>query len=466
MKKMKKWMACFLAASMALSAAACGKGDESKEQTVSESSGQSGETTEKTTITVTFRDDGQLEKNVLYMWLTEAYESYPKKDEVELKLAPLTVSAGDYFAKVALSLQSEDTAPDLIAEDTFQLGTDVNAGFLEPLDEYLVDYEDWNNGSYYEKLKAGCTAQDGKVYAIPYNTDVRGLWYNKEIFKKAGLPEEWQPKTWNDILDACKAIKENVPDVVPFWCNSGVATGEATSMETYQMLYNGTGEKLLDEDGKWVVKSKGILDTLGFLSDVYSNGYGPSLSKVLNGQAGVTASQEYMPQGKLGILIDGNWLPMFYNESGPVPWPEYVDTLGFAAMPTQNGDEPGTVTMSGGWGWAIPSKSDAKDATFDFIKHMMSEEVYTKALVRMNCITTRTDTAERSEYTDLPFMAEAADMLNGTNFRPLNEKYPSVSTCIQSMVESVVSGTKPEEAMAQYAVDVERIVGSENVVEK
>ena len=26
----------------------------------------------------------------------------------------------------------------------------------------------------------------------------------------------------------------------------------------------------------------------------------------------------------------------------------------------------------------------------------------------MNCITTRTDTAERSEYTDLPFMAEAA----------------------------------------------------------
>lgn len=107
-----------------------------------------------------------------------------------------------------------------------------------------------------------------------------------------------------------------------------------------------------------------------------------------------------------------------------------------------------------------------KDATFDFIKHMMSEEVYTKALVRMNCITTRTDTAERSEYTDLPFMAEAADMLNGTNFRPLNEKYPSVSTCIQSMVESVVSGTKPEEAMAQYAVDVERIVGSENVVEK
>ena len=40
MKRMKKWMACFLAASMALSAAACGKGDESKEQTVSESNDQ------------------------------------------------------------------------------------------------------------------------------------------------------------------------------------------------------------------------------------------------------------------------------------------------------------------------------------------------------------------------------------------------------------------------------------------
>lgn len=37
--------------------------------------------------------------------------------------------------------------------------------------------------------------------------------------------------------------------MIPFWCNSGVATGEATSMQTYEMLLYGTGEKLLVVSG-------------------------------------------------------------------------------------------------------------------------------------------------------------------------------------------------------------------------
>lgn len=80
---------------------------------------------------------------------------------------------------------------------------------------------------------------DGKVYGIPYCTDTRGLWYNREILTTAGViaeGEDWQPKTWDDILDACAKIKDKCPDVVPFWCNSGVATGEATSMQTYEMI--------------------------------------------------------------------------------------------------------------------------------------------------------------------------------------------------------------------------------------
>ena len=41
---------------------------------------------------------------------------------------------------------------------------------------------------------------DGKVYGIPYCTDTRGLWYNREILTKAGViaeGEDWAPKTWD-----------------------------------------------------------------------------------------------------------------------------------------------------------------------------------------------------------------------------------------------------------------------------
>ncbi len=474
----RKLIGAAIAAAAAASLAACSSGSSSTEsaqtqaqteaQTEAESqdSGESAaETTgEKKTLTVTFKDDGQGENHPWYVWLKNSYEQWGMKDQVELDLAPITGSESDYYTKVALQLADANTCPDLVIEDTFQLPNDVSAGYLTNLDEYVADYDAWNDGTYYEAIKAGSIASDGSVYGIPYSTDARGIWYNKEIFKQAGLPEEWQPESWQDILDACAAVKENVPDVIPFWCNSGVATGEATSMQTYEMLLYGTGEQLIDEDGKWIVKSQAILDTLQFISDIYTNGYGPSLSLVLNGQATNTARREYIPQQKVAMVMDGAWIYANWDDTGASPWPEYKEIMGFAAMPRQNGG--GTITMSGGWTLSIPANSDMQDEAFDFIKQLMEPPLYTESVMAQGSIVTRSDAAEDEAYSSQMFLAQATELLEGAYFRPQNEQYSVVTTSIQTMVESVVSGTSPEEAMNQYATDVARIVGDENVVEK
>lgn len=474
---MKKLLSLLLVTVMILLLTACEKSKdtsdiktEAKDAAVSAESGEAkgaAAAAEKSVITVTFRDDGQNENGSLWKWLQTAYDSFGKKDSCDLNIAPITTSEGDYFAKVALSLQSEETAPDLVAEDTFQLATDVEAGYLTALDEYLADYADWTDGSYYDSLKEGVTAADNKVYGVPYNTDTRGLWYNKEIFKQAGLPEVWKPKTWDDILSACQTIKEEVPDVVPFWCNSSVATGEATSMQTYEMLLYGTGERLLDEaTGKWIVSSPGIIDSLTFLDNIYKNNFGPPLSKVLNGQASNISAREYLPQGKLAISLDGIWITGNYQETGASPWPEYGKVLGFAPMPTENGGGTGTVTLAGGWAWSIPSKSDNKDITMEFIKHLMEPDLYADAIVAMGSIGTRADIVDSEKYSSMPFIRTATELLKGASFRPKDSKYSAVSTHIQTMVESVVSGTSPEDAMATYSVDVTRTVGEDNVISK
>jgi multiple sugar transport system substrate-binding protein len=422
---------------------------------------------DKSVITVTFRDDGRGEDSSLWIWLQTAYDSFAKKDSCVLEIAPITACEGDYFSRIALSLQSDKTAPDLVAEDTFQLPADVEAGYLTALDEYLASYSDWADGSYYSSLKQGVTGVDNKVYGVPYNTDTRGLWYNKEIFQQAGLSEDWEPKTWEDILITCQSIKEKVPDVVPFWCNSAVATGEATSMQTYEMLLYGTGEKLLDEvTGKWIISSQGILDSLTFLDNIYQNNFGPPLSIVLNGQASNISAREYLPQGKIAISLDGSWIAGNYLATGASPWPEYSDILGFAPMPTQKGDGTGIITMAGGWAWSIPSKSDNKDITMEFIKHLMDPTVYVDALVAMGSIGTRTDIVENVKYSTMPFIQTATEYLKVASFRPKDSKYSAVSSHIQTMVESVVSGTSPEDAMATYAVDVTRTVGEDNVIIK
>lgn len=470
--KKKRVIALFLAAMMTLSMAACGSSTNTDSGTAdntaasvdtADTGADAANVGDKTTLTITFRDDGS---NVLRSWFEDAYESYDKKDEIALNIAPITASEGDYFAKVALSLQSADTAPDIVCEDTFQLPSDVAAGYLADLSGYLADFEEWNNGTFYGALVDGVTYEDGSVYGIPYCTDTRGLWYNKEVFALAGIETPWQPKTWQDVLDACATIKEKCPDVVPFWCNSGVATGEATSMQTYEMLLYGTGEQLLDENDKWIVSSENILGSLEFINSIYSNGYGPSLSKVLNGEAGNTAAREYMPNAKLGITLDGYWMTGNYKENGAAPWAEYEDVLDIAAMPTSEGQEPGSITMSGGWALSIPELSDSKDIAMDFIKHCFDYEIYKKTIIAQGNIATRTDIAEDEEYASQPFMEKCTSFLEGAFYRPRNSQYSTVTTHIQTMVEAVVSGTSPEDAMAQYQSDVTNSVGAENVVEK
>lgn len=482
---MKKSLSLLLVTVMILSLTACGNskdtantdtemnGTQTKESTVEAALTKTGNigkdaaASEKSVITVTFRDDGRGENSSLWKWLQTAYDSFDKKDNCELNIAPIVTSEGDYFAKIALSLQSEKTAPDLVAEDTFQLAADVEAGYLTPLDGYLEKYSDWTKGSYYDSVKEGVTAADNKVYGVPYNTDTRGLWYNKEIFKQAGLPEVWEPKNWNDILSACQAIKEKVPDVIPFWCNSAVATGEATSMQTYEMLLYGTGERLLNEDGgKWIISSQSILDSLTFLENIYKNNFGPPLSKVLNGQASNTSAREYLPQGKLAISLDGSWITGNYLKTGASTWPEYSKVLGFAPMPTQKGDGTGIITLAGGWAWSIPSKSDNKDLTMEFIEHLMEPSLYVDALVAMGSIGTRTDIVENQKYSSMPFIQTATEYLKVASFRPKDSRYSVVSTHIQTMVESVVSGTSPADAMATYGVDVTRTVGEDNIISK
>lgn len=248
--KKKQILSILLASAMVMSMTACGgsnaSSDSSSDTNTSSSDTKSDDSSsgDKKKITITWRDDGtDIKVNANYVAMQEAYENWDKKDEVELDFQPITASEGDYFTKIALQLGDASTCPDLVCEDTFQLPNDVAAGYLTDLSDYVSDWETWNDGTFYDKMKEVVTT-DGKVYGIPYCTDTRGLWYNREILTTAGViaeGEDWQPKTWDDILDACAKIKDKCPDVVPFWCNSGVATGEATSMQTYEMLLYGTG---------------------------------------------------------------------------------------------------------------------------------------------------------------------------------------------------------------------------------
>jgi len=380
---------------------------------------------------------------------------------IKVQLEPIIADEGSYYTKLDLMLRSPSTAPDLVMEDSFLIGSDVTAGYLQPLDSYLAQWPAYKQQWYPSMQKI--TTFNGHNYGVMYNTDVRGIWYNKSIFQKAGLPTNWQPRTWADILSAAQTIKSKVPGVIPMNLYSGVPMDEASSMQGFEMLLYGTKDPLYDyQTNKWVTSSPGFRDALNFVKQVYNpaNLLGPTNDIALSTEAGNTMSQQLLPQGKLAIDIDGSWLGGTWNSTGQAPWPQWSSTMGVAKMPTEFGQAPNYVTLSGGWGYSIAAQSKHKDDAFMVLQTAFNLQDVGTFDVQSGSIATRQDITKLPSYANLPYNALFTSMLTFTQYRPAFPAYPKVSVQIDNAMQHVMSGQSADAAMSSYAQSVQGIVGA------
>jgi multiple sugar transport system substrate-binding protein len=381
-----------------------------------------------------------------------------------VELVPIEAQQNDYFTKLALMNRSASTAPDVMYEDTFMVKSDVDAGYLGPLDEYVSEWDDWD--MFYDNAKEAGVGDDGKIYGIPMGTDTRALWYNTDLFEQAGIPVPWEPKNWEDVLAAAATIKSALPDVIPLNVYSGKAQGEAATMQGFEMLLYGTDDTLY-EDGKWVTGSQGFTDSLGFIRDVYQGELGPTPEQALDKNVGTVVAGEWIPQGKLAINLDGSWLSGTWLETGTNPWPEWNDVMSQAPMPTQDGQEPGATSMSGGWTLAMGSKTKNPDAAWDFISLALNKENSQSYDIAASQIAVRSDVSDDPAYIDAnPSFKFFSDIVAVTHFRPATSDYSQISNAITVAMESVMTGQQtPEEAAKVYDDAVRGIVGDENTVD-
>ena len=377
----------------------------------------------------------------------------------KVELIPVNAPDADYYTKVQQMMRSPRTAPDLVYEDTFLINADITAGLLRPLDPYLAKWKDWDR--YSDTAKAAARAADGKTYGVPDGTDTRGLWFNKEVFARAGLPADWQPKDWDDVLDAARTVRKKVPGVIPLNVYTGKGVGEAATMQGFEMLLYGTGEDpLYDPDArKWVTGSKGFRDALEFVRTVYAEKLGPDVSDALDPNAPTKVATEWLPEGRLAIALDGSWLGNNWIPSGGSPWPEWDTVLGQAAMPTQHGQAPGKVSMSGGWTWAIPAKAANPDLAWEFIEVLGTKENAVRFNIANAGIAVREDVAEDPRYLEsMPGIVFFTGLVEHTHYRPALPVYPQVSTAIQEAMEAVTTGdSSPGEAAREYDGQLESI---------
>ncbi|MBB5935825.1 extracellular solute-binding protein [Streptomyces zagrosensis] len=377
----------------------------------------------------------------------------------KVKLIPIQAAQPDYWVKIQQMMRSSKTAPDVVYEDTFIINSDVASGYLRPLDRYLRTWRDWD--AFLPQARTAAKAEDGKTYGVPIGTDTRGLWFNKKVFATAGLPTNWQPKTWDELLTAARTIKKKVPGVIPLNVYTGKGPGEASVMQGFEMLLYGTGaDPLYDPKAKkWIAGGQGFKDALGFLKTVYGERLGPHPSDAVDPNVTTRVATELLPEGKVAIALDGSWMGQFWRETGGRPWPEWSRALGQAPMPTQYGDPPGKVSMSGGWTWAIPAKSEKPDLAWKLIETLQTQPNAVEWTLRDAQIAVREDVATDRRYlTSMPGIRFFTDLVRHTHYRPALPVYPRVSSAIGEAMEAVTtSGTSAASAAKDYDKELRSI---------
>ncbi|MEJ1116264.1 extracellular solute-binding protein [Paenarthrobacter sp. CCNWLY172] len=386
---------------------------------------------------------------------------------VAVELQPIQANDDDYGTKLALAQRSAETAPDVFYEDTFKVRSDVDAGYLLKLDGYLEKWDDWS--LFNEAAKAAGRADDGSIYAVPLGTDTRAIWYNKTVLQKAGVSLPWQPKTWDDILTTARAVKASDPNVIAFNMYAGKGTGEGTVMQGFYELLYGTDSTLYDENArKWVVGSQGFTDSLAFLKTLYDEKLAVSPAEALDANVWKKVFGEWFPQGKLAATVEGSYTPSFWQKGGAYEWAGYEQDMGVAMFPTRNGQEPGGVSMSGGWTLAVGAKSKNPDLAFQFLTTALNKKNALAYDINNSQIAVRTDVAAEADYLAAnPFVKDVSDLVAVTHYRPATADYPKISTAVQVATESVITGKQsPEDAAAEYDATVRKLVGEDKVLEK
>jgi sn-glycerol 3-phosphate transport system substrate-binding protein len=102
-------------------------------------------------------------------------------------------------------------APDII--QVFDVGTGVMMGAqgaIKPVADVLSEAGfTFDKSQYLPGIVGYYSSPEGDMLSFPYNSSSPILYYNKDIFEKAGLDVDTPPKTWAEVWQAARQIKES-----------------------------------------------------------------------------------------------------------------------------------------------------------------------------------------------------------------------------------------------------------------
>jgi N,N'-diacetylchitobiose transport system substrate-binding protein len=324
--------------------------------------------------------------------------------------------------------------------DITELGNTDTPGVASQgaLADISSEVKSWSHSS---DIIPGNLANDtisGQPYAVPWFGGVRGIWYRKDQFAKAGISAP--PTNWADLVKDAKLLMKKNPGTYGLGAPSNFTNGIVS------FIWGAGGQVAVQKNGKWTAEltspqsEAGIKFYAGLLRTEHVS---PAkyIGQTELGAPGATSggSDEDFAKGTLGMYIDGPWAKASLEAVSK----KYESQWASFPIPSQNGPNPAPA-FSGGSDLGVWAKSPNKAAAWDLITVMDSPSNATTFANSQGFFPQFTSQLSSGVYTSSPVMSGFAKAAGYTQISPLNSKNwataDATDAIIPNMMKALMQG--------------------------
>jgi len=311
-------------------------------------------------------------------------------NQIELTEIP----AGDFVTKFGAAIAAGE-APDVVGIDLIYTPAFSSAGQLVDVTELAKELPFWDDLS---PAHVTLGEFEGRNYAVPFLAEGSFLIYNVDLFTEAGLDPENPPTTWDEVLEASRAISALGDDIYGYYFSGSCAGCNAFTFLPY--IWASGGDVLSEDFSEPTIADDPVVrEALEFYKTMWDEGLMPEGALIDNGgdffNAFATGNVGMTGTGAFAIDILKNDFPDLNFDVTFIP-----------------GKEGGAASFGGGDVIGIPSGSEHVDEAWEFIAWLLSDEVQLELYAANNNLPMRLSLADNEYFDADPRLKVAASTLS------------------------------------------------------
>jgi multiple sugar transport system substrate-binding protein len=268
---------------------------------------------------------------------------------------------GDIWNQNIAAVEQGSGMPDVIVEDRPKIAERARNNIDQSLQEWAT--RDGIDGTQFWPFTWQQSNYENETYGIPYETEVRVLFYNRSLFKDAGLDQAKPPATWDELWQAADKIDQKNPDGT----YSRIAFYPLIGNASAQLWGYTNGADWIDAQGQPVLTDTKAIETMTWMKKWVDRYGGFDAMKQFLSQFGTGPNDPFM-SGKVAMFVDINGYASQLNFFRPKyeSKGEGSINLDWGVSDIPYGEQK--ASWSGGFAPSIPRGAKNPQAAWEFIK--------------------------------------------------------------------------------------------------